>query len=86
MPQTQALKKRKKEKKKERKKGRKEEIKKGRKKKRVCVGTLGPPTPIFGHPEAYGVPGPGIRSEAQSLPKPKLQQRRILNPLFWARD
>ena len=39
---------------------------------------------FFGHSAAYGVPGPGIRSEPQ-LP-PKLQQRQILNPLCWAGD
>ena len=39
-----------------------------------------------GLPVAYGVSGPGIRSEPQLLPKPKLRQCRILNPLCQARD
>ena len=34
---------------------------------------------LFGHSIAYGVPGPGIRSEPQL--GPKLQHRWILNPL-----
>ena len=33
-----------------------------------------------------GVPGAGIRSKPQLPPKPKLQQRRILNPLSQAED
>ena len=33
---------------------------------------------------AYGAPGPGIRSELQSRPKPQLRQCRIFNLLFWA--
>ena len=41
---------------------------------------------LFGHPAAYGVPRPGIRSELQLQPKPQLWQHRILNPLYWARD
>ena len=36
---------------------------------------------FFGCPVAYGVPGPGIRSEPQSWPKPQLWQHWILNPL-----
>ena len=39
---------------------------------------------IFGRPEAYGVPGPGIRSEPQSQPKPQLWQHRILKSLCQA--
>ena len=42
---------------------------------------------IFGCPEAYGVPGPGIRSEPQSQPKLQLRQCQswILNPRCRAR-
>ena len=36
-------------------------------------------------PAAYGVPGPGIRSESQLQPTVHLWQRQILNPLCWAR-
>ena len=39
---------------------------------------------FFGHPMAYGVPGPGIRSKPQLQPKPQLWQCWILNPLCWA--
>ena len=42
--------------------------------------------PLFGHPAAYGVPGPGTRYEPQSQPKPQLWQCWILNPLCQARD
>ena len=42
--------------------------------------------PFFGHPEACGVAGPGIRSELQSQHKLQLRQCQILNPLCWARD
>ena len=35
---------------------------------------------------AYGVPGPGIRSEPQSWPKSQLQQRLIPNSLFMAEN
>jgi len=35
---------------------------------------------------AYGVPGPGVRSELQLGPKLQLQQSQILNPLCWAGD
>ena len=41
---------------------------------------------IFSHPTAYGTPGPGIRSEAQSRPKPHLWQCRFPNPLLQAGD
>ena len=41
---------------------------------------------LFGLPVAYGVPGPGIRSEPHLRPKLQLQQRWILNPLCWAGD
>ena len=41
---------------------------------------------FFGHPAAYGVPRPGIRSKPLFCPMPQLQQRWILNPLCWARD
>ena len=41
---------------------------------------------LFGHPMAYAVPGPGIRTELQLQPTPQLQQRWILNPLCRARD
>ena len=41
---------------------------------------------IFGHPEAHGVPGTGIRSKQQLRPKPQLWRRQILNPLCWAGD
>ena len=37
---------------------------------------------FFGHPMAYGVPGPGIRSKLWLQPR----QCWILNPLFQARD
>ena len=40
----------------------------------------------FGHPTAYGVPGPGIRSEPQLQCTLKLWQCQILNPLCQARD
>ena len=36
---------------------------------------------MFGHPVAYGIPWPGIRSEPQSSPKWQLLQCQILNPL-----
>ena len=35
---------------------------------------------FFGHPWAYGVPGPEIRPELQLRPTPQLWQRQILNP------
>ena len=41
---------------------------------------------IFGHPAAYGVPGPGIRSKPKSQPLPQVQQCQILNPLCWPGD
>ena len=41
---------------------------------------------FFGHSVAYGVPGPGIGSELQLLPKSQLQQCQILNPLCQAGD
>ena len=34
----------------------------------------------------HGVPGPGIRSELKSWPKPQVWQRQILNPLCQAQD
>lgn len=39
---------------------------------------------IFGHPEAYGAPGPGIRLEPWSRPVPKLRQHWMSNPLCQA--
>lgn len=36
---------------------------------------------IFGCPSAYGVAGPGIRSEPQFQPQLQLQDLWILNPL-----
>ena len=41
---------------------------------------------LFGHPKAYGAPRPGIRSELQSWPKPKLWQCQILNSLCRLRN
>ena len=41
---------------------------------------------FFCHPTAYGVPGPGIRSELQLQPKLQLRQCPIRNPVCWARD
>ena len=38
------------------------------------------------HPWHMEVPGPGTESELQLWPTPQLQQCRILNPLYWARD
>ena len=40
---------------------------------------------FFGCLKAYGVQGPGIRSEPKLRPTPQLQQHRILNPLCQAR-
>ena len=40
--------------------------------------------PFSGHPVAYGVPRPGIRSEVQLHPRSHLQQCQILNPLYQA--
>ena len=37
-------------------------------------------------PRAYGVPGPGIRSEPQLQPMLQLQQHQILNLLWWTGD
>ena len=36
--------------------------------------------PLFGHPTASGVPGPGIQSKLQLQPKLQLRQCWILNP------
>ena len=52
----------------------------------LCFGRHGIYLFIFGHPVAYEVPRPGIRSEAQLWPKLQLWQRRILNSLCQARD
>ena len=41
---------------------------------------------FLGCPMAYGVPGPGMRSELQLQPKPELWPCRILNPLCRAGD
>lgn len=41
---------------------------------------------FFGHPTAYEVPGPGIRSEPQVQPKPQLQSFNSLCPLCQAGD
>ena len=41
---------------------------------------------FFGRPQAYGVPGPGIRLEPQLQPKLQLQQRQMLNHLCQAGD
>ena len=41
---------------------------------------------FFGHPAAFGVPLPGIRSEPQLWPEPQLWQHQILHPLCGARD
>ena len=41
---------------------------------------------FFGHPKAYGAPGPRIRSEPQLWTKLQLWQCQILNLLWWARD
>ena len=35
--------------------------------------------PLSGHPTAYGVPGPGIRSDSQLQPRPQLWQQWIHN-------
>lgn len=39
---------------------------------------------FFGCPMAYWAPGPGIRSEPHSWPKPQLWQYWICDPLCWA--
>ena len=39
---------------------------------------------FFGHPSAYGVLGPGIRSEPKFWPKLQLRQHPILNPMCLA--
>ena len=39
-----------------------------------------------GRPVAYGVPGPGVRSQQPLQPTHQLWQHRILNPLCPARD
>ena len=44
------------------------------------------PPLFFGCPEAYGIPGTGIRSELLLPPTLQLQQCWILNPLCWAGD
>ena len=44
-------------------------------KDKVCLFIL---SYLFGHPVAYGVPRPGIRSEPQLRPMPQLGQRQIL--------
>ena len=42
--------------------------------------------PFFGHPKAYGVPRPGIRSQPELQPTSQVWERWILNPLAWAGD
>lgn len=43
--------------------------------------------PFFvGHPTAYGVAGPGIKSQSQMQPKPQLRQCKILKALCQAGD
>ena len=41
---------------------------------------------LFWSSTAYGVPGPGIRSELQLQPKLQRWPCQIFNPLCWARD
>ena len=40
----------------------------------------------FGRPTAYGLPGPGIRSDLLSQPKPEVWQRQIPIQVCQARD